>query len=166
MNRLIMICSVSVVLLLAILTGCDSAPSGAENDGRMRLSIDKGHGEFANHVVHVNAMSTASLTPEVALSYGIARSAKSGLINLVVLKKIQGQAEGQPVKAVVEVSAANLTGQAKPVDLREVVDGQSIYYLGTVSVDDRETINFDFDIVPEGEAQNLPIRFTHKFYTR
>ena len=71
-----------------------------------------------------------------------------------------------PVKADVEVSAANLTGQIKPVELRETVEEESIYYLGLVSIDDQETINFDFDIVPEGTSQNLPIRFSHKFYER
>ena len=65
-----------------------------------------------------------------------------------------------------EVSASNLTGQLKNMELREIIDGPSIYYIGVVKVDNRETINFDFDVQPEGSNQVLLIRFTHEFYTK
>ena len=54
----------------------------------------------------------------------------------------------------------------KSINVREIVDAESIYYIGVVSIDDRETINFDFDIVPEGSSRKLPVRYTHKFYER
>jgi hypothetical protein len=74
--------------------------------------------------------------------------------------------QDEPIKASVSLSAANLTGQLKSVDVREIEDSTSIYYLGEVSVDDKETINFDFDILPEGDDRTLLVRFSHQFYTR
>ena len=154
--------------LLLGLAACDGGrgPDGAEADGRVRLDINNSYGEFGDYVVHINAMTTAGLTPEIARNYDIQRSENSGLINLVVLQETADIGASQPVKARVKVSAANLTGQLKTLELREIVDGPSIYYIGVVSIDDRETINFDFDVVPDGSNENLTIRFTHKFYEK
>ena len=137
------------VIGLALL-GCEPSTDSISSagDGRKRLSVNNSYGEFGDYVIHVNAMTTASLTPEIAQSYGITRSENTGLINLVVLQKAADGITDNPVQAKVELSAANLTGQLKSINLREVEDATSIYYVGQVSVDDKETINFDFDVVP------------------
>ena len=154
--------------MTAGLTGCDSSSetAGASAEGRTRLNINDSFGEFGEYVVHINAMTSAGLTPEVAKNYEITRSENNGLINLVVLRQSEGIGTGKPVKADVTVSAANLTGQLKTMNLTQIEEGESIYYIGLVSIDDRETINFDFDLVPDGTSQNLPLRFSHKFHTR
>jgi len=158
----------NVLGAVLVLTGCDSPSElgSAEAAGRTRLSVNQSYGEFGDYTVHINAMTTAGLTPEIAQSYGIARSDNTGLINLVVLQESQEPGHPMPVKASVKVAAANLTAQSKAIEMREIVDGPSIYYIGTVSVDNEETINFDADIVPEGGSRNLPVRYTYKFYTR
>ncbi len=155
---------ISAVLLL---TGCDSPSElgSAEAQGRTRLSANKSYAEFGEYTVHINAMSTAALTPEIAQGYGITRSETTGLINLVVLRESAELGQPMPVNASVKVSAANLTAQSKAIEIREIVDGPSIYYIGTVSIDNEETINFDTDIVPEGSNRNLQVRYTNKFYT-
>ncbi|MCP4002005.1 MAG: DUF4426 domain-containing protein [Gammaproteobacteria bacterium] len=160
--------SVSVAVMLFAVTACDSGTglSGAEEDGRTRLSVRDGYGEFGEYMVRINAMTTTSLTPEVAKSYGIVRSANSGLVNLVILKKSSDTAMDIPITGDVEVSATNLTGQMKSVKLREIVEGESVYYLAQVSIDDRETVHFDFDIRPADSNKNLPVRFSYQFYTR
>jgi hypothetical protein len=89
-------------------------------------------------------------------------------VNLVVLRKGDGGAE-EPIGGTVTVSAANLNGQLKNIELQEVselADGAGIYYIGVVSVDNREIINFDFDVQPEGSNQLYVIRYTHEFYTK
>jgi hypothetical protein len=155
-------------LLLVSLVACEPGSPGqtAANDGRKRLSVNDSYGDFGNYVIHINAMTTAELTPEVAQSYGITRSENQGLVNLVILEK-SAELEGeQPTTGEVSVSAANLTGQLKNVEIQEIIDGASIYYIFQVSVDDRETINFDFDVRPSGGNKSLLIRFSHQFYTR
>ena len=160
--------NLSLVVLLCGLVACDSPSTrgGAEAEGRTRLSVNQSNAEFGDYVVHVNALTTASLTPEVAQLYGITRSENRGMVNLVVLQKTSDAAGTRPVRANVELTAANLTGQVKSIAMQEVIDSESIYYTTVVSVDDLETINFDFDIQPEASSQNLPVRFTHKFYER
>ena len=158
-----------LVILVAALAACDSANNSATSgsDTRVRLGPQKSFVQIGPYVIQVNAMSTADLTPEIAQGYGIVRSPNQGLVNLVVLRSEDGVEK--PIGGNVAVSAANLTGQLKNLDLREINDlanGGSIYYIGLVSVDDRETINFDFDVQPEGSNQLLLIRYTHEFYTK
>lgn len=154
-------------LLVTALVACDPGDTRrtTQDDGRTRLSSNKSHAEFGDYVIHVNGMTTASLSPEVAQSYGIQRSEEIGMFNLVILKKATGPQTDQPVSGDVTVSAANLTGQLKNIEVREIRDGTAIYYIGEVSVDDRETINFDFDVTPEGSDGTLLVRFSHQFYT-
>ena len=122
-------------------TACEQPGSGrtAEEAGRTLLTLNKSNADFGPYSIHVN---------------------------LVILKQSPEGGEPNPVHGNVSVSAANLTGQLKNVDLKEIDDGTSIYYLGIVSVDDRETINFDFDVVPEDEIEPLLIRYSYQFYTR
>lgn len=155
-----------LLLMLAGLAACDSPSTigNADAEGRMRLSINKSYGDFGDFVVHINALNTAALTPGVAQAINISRSEQEGLVNLVVLKKTTGLEGTDPVQADVKLKAANLTGQVKTVDVREVIDSESIYYIGVVSFDDEETINFDFDITPEGSTRKLAVRYSHTFY--
>jgi len=156
--------AVSLLSLAACGQGGDSGAGAA--DSRVRLNSNNAYSQFGDYVVHVSAMLTADLTPQVAQSYGITRSENKALVNLVVLKRSENVGGDTPVAADVSMSAANLTGQLKNTELREVVDGPGIYYIGETTVDDRETINFDFDVRPKDSSRQLLIRFTHQFYTR
>ncbi len=157
---------VLVSLGLLGLSACDAPRGGSPGDGRARVSVTDGYGEFGEYVVHVNGMTATELTPEIAQTYGIVRSENLGIINLVVMRKGSDGGMNTPVSADVEVSAANLTGQLKSVELQEILDGDAIYYVGEVSIDNREMINFDLDIRPEGGTRVLKIRFSQQFYTR
>jgi len=161
---------VRFLLLISVfsLAACESADNGELNEadsGRVRLSASNPSADFGAYQVLINAMTTADLPPEVAQGYDIVRSEGQGLINVVVLQNGQDGAT-TPVGASVEVTASNLTGQLKGIDMREISDVTSIYYIGVLSVDDRETINFDFDILPNDSNQVLLLRFTQQFYTK
>ena len=157
---------VTLAAMVFALAACGSADNGsADTDARVRLNANKSSVKFGNYIIHVNAMLTSELTPEIAQSYGIVRSENQGLVNLVVLSKVAGGAE-TPIAATVAVSGANLTGQLKNMKLLEITDGASIYNMGVVAVENRETIIFDFDVQPEGSNQVLLIRFTYEFYTK
>jgi hypothetical protein len=156
---------VLVSLGLAVLSGCGSPSDiGSSGEGRTRLSLNDSSGEFGDYVIHINGMASTALAPFIAEHYGIVRSEERGVVNLVILKKTDVAGVNKPVKGTVEVSAANLTGQLKSVELTEVIDDESIYYLSQVSIDDREMINFDFDVRPEDSTRVLRVRFTHQFY--
>ena len=97
-----------MMLLLLGVTACDSPSElgSADAEGRTRLSVDNSYGQFGDYVVHINALNTSSLTAEVAQTYDITRSNKSGLVNLVVLQKTEDLPGDKPVKADVKLKAA------------------------------------------------------------
>ena len=157
---------VTLAAMAFALAACGSADNGStDTDARVRLNANKSSARFGDYTIHVNAMLTSELTPEIAQSYGIARSENQGLVNMVVLSKDGGDAE-TPIAGKVEVSASNLNGQLKNMELLEIADGASIYYIGAVAIANREIINFDFDVQPAGSNQVLLIRFTYEFYTK
>jgi len=157
---------VCAALLAAGCTPSESPGVASSDSGRVRLGANASYAELSDYVVHVNAMVTADLTPEIAANYGIRRSEEKGLVNLVVLRKTDAPGMDAPVQASIQVLARNLTEQTKDMALREIVDGPSIYYIGEVPVENREIINFDFDIRPADSDRALLVRFTHEFYTR
>lgn len=120
--------------------------------------------EFGEYVVHFNAQSTAALPPDVARAYGIQRSSGRAMLSVAVIRKQTGSI-GEPVQAMVEVSAANLTGQLKGVRVREIREGEAIYYIGELPVANQETLIFDIGVRPEGVADPFSIRFRQQFYS-
>jgi len=120
--------------------------------------------DFGDYVVHYNALATDLLTPEVAREYHITRSQNNGMVNITVLKKVLGS-PGQPVHARVEVTATNLNGQMRTIHMREVREGNAIYYLGEFGVANEETIRFNVRVQPQGTMNALPVEFSQDFYT-
>lgn len=140
------------ILLACIATlGATTAQAGGQQD-------------FGDYVVHFNALTTDFLSPAVASSYGITRSRNRALINVSVMKKALGVGT-EPQRARVTGRSANLRGQTRTLEFREVRDGPAIYYLAEIGVDDGETLDFTIDAAPEG-GEPLSVRFRQQFFTR
>jgi hypothetical protein len=118
--------------------------------------------EFGDYVLYFNAIRTDSLTPEIATSYGIVRSANRALVNISMVKKTEGS-PGIPVPGSVTVQAVNLNGQFKDLTLREVREGQAIYYIGDVGVAGDETLVFTVDATPENTTTPFSVKFQRQF---
>lgn len=154
-NRRILI----ALSLLSLVSACggpgDSAdipeaqPAGATN------------ADIGDHIVHFSAQSTDQLPPEVARAYNIVRSKNRAMLNVSVLQ----ESDGTPVAAVVSVKTVNLTGQLKSVTMRQINEGDAIYYIGEVAIANRETLVFDISVTPEGSAQASAVRFKREFFT-
>jgi hypothetical protein len=140
-------------LLLAGLGLVMALPSAAEE-------FDAG-----GFVVHYTVISTMDLAPQVAATYGIARNPHRALLNVSVVRKVAGTT-GRPIPAMVQVLVVNQAGQARPIALRRVDEPPSVYYLGEVTVADRETLNFDLNVLAEGETSPLRLRLQQQFFTR
>ncbi|HEC19220.1 MAG TPA: DUF4426 domain-containing protein [Gammaproteobacteria bacterium] len=119
---------------------------------------------FGDYTVHYNAFNTDTLQPEMAAAYNIVRSKNRGMITISVLKKTD--AGEVPVRAKINVTASNLTGQFRTFKVREVDEGNSIYYLGEFHVAHEEMLNFTLQILPEGSTQPFTVTFRQKFYTQ
>lgn len=112
-------------------------------------------------VVHYNAVPTTSLTAEVARQYGITRSANRALVNVSVRRGAPGA--DQAVPATVRVAATNLNGQRSELRVREVREGEAIYYLAEARVQGQETLNFEVEVSTEGAAP-IKASFRQEFF--
>jgi len=121
--------------------------------------------DFGDYVLHYNALSTDMLPPAVARDYHITRSQHRGMLNITLLKKVLGS-PGQPVHARVETSARNLAGQTRDIDMREIREGNAIYYIGEFGVANEETVTFKVRVLPQGERDFFEVEFSQDFYTR
>lgn len=120
--------------------------------------------DFGNYVVYYNAFTTDFLQPAIAKTYGITRSKHRAMVNLSIQKKVMGTS-GEPVTAKIEGVAANLTGQLKTLTLREIRDGNAIYYIGEFPVANLETLDFTLRVKPVGSSQHFSVKFRQQFYT-
>ena len=119
---------------------------------------------FGDYVIHYNAMAADFIPAEIARKYRITRSRNRGLINITVLKNILG-APGQPVHAQVRVSALNLVGQGRTIHVREIREGNAIYYIGEFSIAHEETLKFNVQAQPRGTRESVEVNFSQDFYT-
>ncbi|MEM9302432.1 MAG: DUF4426 domain-containing protein [Pseudomonadota bacterium] len=113
--------------------------------------------------LHYNALSTAGLDRTVATTYGITRSKNRAMLNIAVLQNLDGELP-LPVRATIDASATNLTGQRRDITMRLVEEQAAIYYLGFVRVDHRETLSFAVSVTPEGADAPIEIRFEQQFF--
>jgi len=110
--------------------------------------------------VHYMAIGSTFFTPEIAKAYGITRSRYNGLINISVLDNTK---TGSPAKTIsITGQAKNNLGQFKNLEFKEVIEGDSIYYLAQVSYNDEETLHFTLEINDGKEQQTL--KFSQKFF--
>ena len=147
----------SKTLFAAIITSISllfALPASAENSQ-----------DFGEYVVHFNALTTDNLPPTVTREYGITRSKNRALLNVAVLKKVLGTT-GQPVSASISVSASNLTGQRRDIELREIREGSAIYYIGEFGVTHEDNLDFTLIVQPEGLERPLQVQFQQRFFTR
>ena len=123
--------------------------------------------EIGDYVVHYNAFTSDTLSPEMARLYNITRSKNRAVLNVVVLKKKARGALGEPVEAEVTGTATNLNGQLKRLSIRQVRERNSkhVYHISEIKVNNGETLDFVLNIRPEG-GKNHTIRFRQQFFTR
>ena len=113
--------------------------------------------------VHYSALPTLDLQPEVARSYSITRSAARGLLNIAV-RQVQADGSSRALSATIEGAATNLAGQRQELRLREVREGEAIYYLAEPRIAAGETLDFSLSVLPEGTAAPIQVRFRQEFF--
>jgi hypothetical protein len=137
------------VLLFITLT---ASPTWAENST-----------EIPGHTIHHNAIPSASLDPAIAKQYGIQRSKYRGMLNVSVIKTVPGTT-GQSTAAVVLAKATNIRGQMISIPMRQVEEGEAIYYIGEFRIADQETLNFDLKVQPRGETRFYSAKLSQQFF--
>jgi len=120
---------------------------------------------FGDYTVHYSTFTTDMLTPDVARVYNITRSKSRALMNISVLKKVM-DTTAKPVRATVVASATNLSAQLKNLQVKEISDQGAIYYIAEIPISDRETLNFNVAVTPEGEGRTYTLTFQQQFFTK
>lgn len=114
---------------------------------------------FGSDEVHYNVVPTGGLQPEIAQQYHILRSRERGLLTVAILR------HGEPVAADVGATATNLSQQVREIDMREVREGDAIYYIGTFRARDGEKLKFRITASPrDRETEPYEVRFMEHFY--
>lgn len=150
-----------VALLAASLGGCGQSAPASEVFPKAREITESNSRAFGDHVVHFNAQPTTMLTPEVARAFGIRRGDNRAMLNITVL---HGPLPGTPVRADVVVTASNLLGQGKDIKMRELREGDAIYYIGEFRIANEEIVNFKVNVRPEGVGQSYELSFRQQFF--
>lgn len=160
-----LVLAAATALLAGGLAGCGQGPDTDSRPAQKAAEITRANAEiFGEHVVHFSTQSTTMLTPEVARAYDISRSENRAMLNVAVLRMGETRG-GTPVSTAVTVEASNLLGQAKNIAMREVREGEAIYYIGEFTVADEEIVNFNVVVRPEGTDASHEISFKQQFFT-
>jgi len=141
-----------VATLAALLLACLPLASMAENST-----------DIPGYIIHHNAFTTDTLSPEVARHYQLTRSKNRGMLNVSVIKGVPGTT-GQSVRAEITARATNLAGQSREIELREITDGDAIYYIGDFRITHQETLNFTLEVTPEGASEPYTAHLSQQFF--
>lgn len=108
--------------------------------------------------VHYNAFPSTFITADVAKTYGIQRSRYLGLINISILSSKDETA----LSKTVTVTARNLLGTTRELEVREIREQNAIYYIAEVPHRNEETYRFTVTIKDADSSQIF--KFQQKFY--
>ena len=114
--------------------------------------------QFGDLQVHYNALSTALLEPEVARHYGIVRSRNQGLLTVSLLR------DGRTVPGAVQATATTLEGSLREVRMRQLREGDAVYYIGTFPVADQDLMSLQIT-GSAGGGETFTVRFRQRFFT-
>jgi hypothetical protein len=137
-----------VVVFISLLTN----PAWAENSTNI-----------PGYTIHHNAIPSAWLDPAIAKQYGIQRSKYRGMLNVSVIKTVPGTT-GESAAAVVLAKATNIRGQMISIPMRQVKEGDAIYYIGEFRIADQETLNFELKVQPRGETRFHSAKLSQQFF--
>ncbi len=123
--------------------------------------------KVGEYTVHFSAFNTDTLQPNMAKAYNITRSKNRGMFTISIMKDAPSLSPmGRPVRAMIKASASNLTGQLRDFKVREIDEGDAVYYISVFHVTAGETLDFDIKIAPEDGGKPFSVKFRQQFYTR
>ncbi len=117
----------------------------------------------AGYAVHHNAIPTSLLTPEIATAYGIVRSKYRGMLSVSVIKEAP-DSTGSPVTARIYAQSRSLSGKVRKIGMREIREGDAVYYIGEFPIVDREKLTFTLEVLPQGRQQEIKAQLSQEFY--
>jgi len=163
MARRIWMCLFTGLALIS--AGCGQPDAAAEQDDMAPevLAATESSKEFGDYELHFNALTTNQLTADIASEYKIVRSKNRVLLNISITRM---QEIGLPTAVAGNITALarNLTGQVRRLDVREIREGDAIYYIAETPIVNAETLIFTVEATPESESTPLSVSFRKQFF--
>jgi hypothetical protein len=110
--------------------------------------------------MHCVAVPTSELTPEAAKAYNVEPRPGRGLLTITLLRKVR-TGEAKSVPGQVYAGAVNQGNYLSSIPIREVREGNEVYYLGEYRVSAPDTLRFLVNANVLGKA--LKTEFTRAF---
>ncbi len=127
------------------------------------LAQNKYEFAFGNYVVYYNTFPSTFLDKNIAKNAGLTRSESRGIITIVI-RQLQKDGSDKPIKAAsVSGTATNLMSQVSNLKLKEIRDGDVIYYIGDFPIFKEDQLSFHISITPAGETQSQDFKFERQF---
>ena len=145
MQRLIKFCFIACLVLAF------NAHSAQEQGAQYK--------ELGPWQVHYIAFPSTFIQPQIAKTYDLERSGYKGIVNISILKN---DTDKTAQKATLQGTARNLLGNKQSLNFKEVVEGDSVYYLAQVDYTNEEILRFEIEIQQGNQFQTL--KFKQKFY--
>jgi hypothetical protein len=110
--------------------------------------------------MHCVAVPTSELTPEAAKTYNVEPRPGRGLLTITLLKRVRA-GEAKSVPGQVYAGAVNQGNYLSSIPIREIREGNEVYYLGEYRVSAPDTLRFLVNANVLGKA--MKTEFTRTF---
>ncbi len=113
--------------------------------------------EVGDYTLIYSAVRSDALPDIMARRHGLPANSNAALLNLTV------QRDGRNVRAEVRASATNLAQQTREIDMAESIESNFVSYIGVIEIADREVLDIELEVQPEGAASPIEVSFRQEF---
>lgn len=117
------------------------------------------------YTVRWNAAVTGFLPRSMVEKHHLASTGR-GVLNVVILEPMEDGKPGDTLKADVSVTASNLAGQLRTIDMHPVTTNGRTSYLGTFDVHHGDQLDFTIRVQPPHMKQPFTVDFERRFLLR
>lgn len=114
--------------------------------------------KFGDYTVRSSTVGSQHVSPSTAKEHGIERSPKHAVVNVTVMKN------DQAIPAQVSVTAQNLTGLRRQIDMKETKVGNYVSYTGSYDFVHGEVIDFTVQATPRGSDKVLTMSYRERMW--
>jgi hypothetical protein len=117
---------------------------------------------FGPYQVHYSVFNSAFITPQVAEAYGIVRGKNRALVNIAIRQQLKS-GDNIPRRAIVTGSSSDLVHNT-PLEFQEIEEHGAIYYLASLTINDKEMRSFTIKIQPDPNIAPYTLKFSRTLY--
>lgn len=111
-------------------------------------------------VLRYSAVLTTDLDPAIARSYAVEVKQNRAIVSVTLQRAI----DGADVPAEITAVARTLLGTPKPLTLRPLSSTNGGTWIGTFSVENRETVVFEISARARDSSESIAARWQRSFY--